>query len=103
VRRPPRQVLDRIRGLARVELADSESCCGSAGTYSRLRPADSAAVFAKKRLDLERSGARTLVTANPGCQLQWESGLARAGSSVRVLHLAELVDLALNGSRPSER
>jgi glycolate oxidase iron-sulfur subunit len=53
-------------------------------------------VLAKKLADLERSGARTLVTANPGCQMQWESGLARAGSSVRVAHLAELVDAALD-------
>ncbi len=95
VRSQPRAVLDALTGLARVELADSETCCGSAGLYSLLRPADSRAVFAKKLADLERSGARTLVTANPGCQMQWESGLARAGSTVRVLHLAEAVDAAL--------
>jgi glycolate oxidase iron-sulfur subunit len=100
VRSQPRAVLAALPGLARVELADSESCCGSAGIYSLLRPAASRAVFAKKLADLERSGARTLVTANPGCQMQWESGLARAGSDVRVLHLAELVDAALEAAVP---
>ena len=95
VRAEPRAILDRVAGLARVELPDSEACCGSAGIYSLLRPEASRAVFAKKLADLERSGAHTVVTANPGCQLQWESGLARAGSGVRVLHLAELVDAAL--------
>jgi glycolate oxidase iron-sulfur subunit len=95
VRAQPRAILERIDGLASVPLDDSESCCGSAGIYSLLRPADSRAIFAKKLADLERSGARTLVTANPGCQIQWESGLARAGSSVRVVHLAEVVDAAL--------
>lgn len=95
VRRPPRDLLDLIEGLRRVELEESESCCGSAGIYSLLRPADSAAVFEGKRAALERSGARTLVTANPGCQLQWESGLAAAGSPVRVAHLAEILDESL--------
>lgn len=95
VRSPPRAVLDALPGLARVELADSESCCGSAGLYSLLRPADGRAVFAKKLADLEHSGARTLVTANPGCQIQWESGLSRAHSPVQVLHLAQVVDAAL--------
>jgi len=99
VRSQPRSVLEALPGLERVELADSESCCGSAGIYSLLRPAASRAVLAKKLADLERSGARTLVTANPGCQIQWESGLARAGSSVRVAHLAELVDAALGAKR----
>lgn len=97
VRSPPRAALDALPGLARVELPDSEACCGSAGIYSLLRPADGRAVFAKKLADLERSGARTLVTANPGCQIQWESGLARAHSPVQVVHLAQVVDAALAG------
>jgi glycolate oxidase iron-sulfur subunit len=94
VRAEPRAVLARIP-LAQVELADSEACCGSAGIYSLLRPEASRAVFARKLAELERCGARTLVTANPGCQIQWESGLARAGQAVHVVHLAELVDAAL--------
>jgi glycolate oxidase iron-sulfur subunit len=99
IRSEPREVLAALPGLARVELPDSESCCGSAGIYSLVRPEASRAVLARKLLDLERSGARTLVTANPGCQLQWESGLAREGRDVRVAHLAELVDAALGGGR----
>lgn len=92
IRTPPRELLDAVPGLERVELDEPEACCGSAGIYSLLRPADSLAVFAGKLEDLERSGADTLVTANPGCQLQWESGLRSAASPVRVLHLAELLD-----------
>jgi len=95
IRAEPRAVLDALPGLRRVDLAGSESCCGSAGIYSLLRPADSVAVLAPKLEALERTGARTLVTANPGCQLQWSAGLRRAGSGVRVAHLAELVAHAL--------
>jgi len=99
VRAEPRRVLGELAGLARVELEESESCCGSAGIYSLLRPEASRAIFARKLEAFERSGARTLVTANPGCQMQWESGLARAGKDARVVHLAELVDAAL--ARPA--
>jgi glycolate oxidase iron-sulfur subunit len=91
VRKEPRALLDRLVGCERVELPDSESCCGSAGIYSLLRPADSRAVFDAKLAALEATGADVLVTANPGCQMQWEAGLARAGSRVRVVHLAELL------------
>ncbi|MCZ6596201.1 MAG: (Fe-S)-binding protein [Planctomycetota bacterium] len=96
VRAEPRRILDAIKGLETVPLEGSESCCGSAGIYSLLRPEDSRAIFEPKREALARSGARTLVTANPGCQLQWESGLRRAGADVRVVHIAELVSAALN-------
>jgi glycolate oxidase iron-sulfur subunit len=99
VRSEPRAVLASLPGLERVELADSESCCGSAGIYSLLRPEASRAIFARKLAALDESRARTLVTANPGCQMQWESGLARAGRDVQVVHLAELVDAALAAGR----
>lgn len=95
IRAEPRKLLDRIPGLERVELFESESCCGSAGIYSLLRPADSRAVFEPRLEALRESGARTLVSANPGCQLQWSSGLRRAGESVEVLHLAEVLERAL--------
>ena len=92
-------LLDAVQGLRRVELENSESCCGSAGIYSLLRPVDSQAIFAPKAAALERSEAGVLVTANPGCQLQWESGLARSGSRVRVMHVAEVLARALPGAR----
>ena len=94
IRAQPRALLDRVAGAQRVELDESESCCGSAGIYSLVRPDDSRAVFAGKHSALESCRANVLVTANPGCQLQWETGLARAGSKVRVMHLAEVLALA---------
>ncbi|MFM7299221.1 MAG: (Fe-S)-binding protein [Planctomycetota bacterium] len=98
VRSQPRALLERS-GAARVELPDSESCCGSAGIYSMLRPNDSKAIFAKKAEAFRSCGADTLVTANPGCHMQWESGLAREGVKARVLHLAEVMSAALRKAK----
>ena len=76
-------------------MKDSESCCGSAGIYTVLRPEDSLDVLEPKMGRLDESGARTLVTANPGCHQQWQIGVGRAGSGVEVLHLAEVLERAL--------
>ena len=97
VRDEPRTLLRSLLGDDYVELDDAEACCGSAGVYSLARPADAQRVFSTKREAFERSGARTLVTANPGCQLQWSAGLE--GESTRVVHLAELVEAALASAR----
>ena len=94
VRSQPRTVLDTLE-VERVELEESESCCGSAGLYSTLRPDDSREILAPRLDALERSGARTLVTANPGCHLQWASGVTSRDWDHEVLHLVELVDRAL--------
>lgn len=100
VRDEPREVLSAIE-VEQVPLADSESCCGSAGLYSSLRPDDSRAILAPRLDALEASGARTLVTGNPGCHLQWTSGVAERDLGVEVLHLAELLDRALDAGGQS--
>ena len=97
VHREPRVLLDLVPDLARVELPDAESCCGSAGIYSLLRPEDSRRILAEKIETFRASGARTLVTANPGCQMQWEAGFSSEGVPARVLHLVEVLDAALSG------
>ncbi len=94
VRSEPRTLLDVLQ-VERVELAESESCCGSAGLYSALRPEDSSAILAPRLDALEDCDARTLVTANPGCQLQWQSGVTQRELEVEVLHLAELLERSL--------
>ncbi|MEM6673843.1 MAG: heterodisulfide reductase-related iron-sulfur binding cluster [Planctomycetota bacterium] len=97
----PRNLLDRVPNLERVDMRGADSCCGSAGIYSILRPRDSMDVLDPKLDALEESGARTLVTANPGCHMQWQIGIGRRGSGVEVLHVAEVMDRAL--SPPSRR
>jgi glycolate oxidase iron-sulfur subunit len=99
VRGEPRALLARFPGFELVEMRDAEQCCGSAGIYALARPADSAAVLAPKLDALRETGAELLVTANPGCQIQWAGGLRRAGLAVRVAHIAEVLDEALSTAR----
>ena len=59
----------------------------------------------RKSRNILHSGARTVVTTNPGCILQIRAGLKQAGASeVRVLHIAEFLEEALQRSaKNSER
>lgn len=95
ITREPRMLLDLVPGLERVEMEAADSCCGSAGIYSVLRPKDSLAVLEPKLEHLAATNARTLVTANPGCHQQWQVGIGRAGGGTEVLHLAEVIARAL--------
>ena len=103
VRDQPRTALDAIPGIDRVDLERADSCCGAAGLHALLRPEESQAVLEERMRDLDDCGARTLVTSNPGCHLQWESGLRRSGREARVLHLAEVLDSALGQSPAGTR
>jgi glycolate oxidase iron-sulfur subunit len=85
-----------------VPVAGDGSCCGSAGTYSLLRPGDARRVLDPKLDAAEAAGVDYLVAVNPGCLRQWEGGLARRRSRIRAVHLADLLAAAAGG-RPLPR
>ncbi len=91
VHREPRAILAQLPGVHVVPMDLADACCGSAGIYSLLRPDDATLVLDPKLEALRACRAAVLVTANPGCQLQWKAGIRRAELPVRVLHIAELL------------
>ncbi len=79
-------------GSRLVPLPEAEHCCGSAGIYNLLNTKLSLEVLDRKLDFLEKTGAKTVVTGNPGCMLQLEAGIKRRGLGIRVCHLAEILD-----------
>jgi glycolate dehydrogenase iron-sulfur subunit len=94
IREQPRALLAAIPGLDVVPLEEADWCCGSAGTYNVTQPDLARSILERKVANIVRTGADTVVTANPGCLMQIQSGLRRAGSNVRVVHLLDLLDEA---------
>jgi glycolate oxidase iron-sulfur subunit len=91
----PRQLIASVAEF--VPVAGDGSCCGSAGTYSLLRPRDARRVLDPKLDAVEAAGVDYLVAVNPGCLRQWQGGLARRRSRVRAVHLADLLAAAAGG------
>lgn len=98
VRKEPLELLERIvegspdkHDLMRP-LADAEHCCGSAGIYNLFNTELSLQVLEAKLDRIEATGARTVVTGNPGCLLQIEAGVESRGLDVEVVHLVDFLD-----------
>ena len=99
IRRQPRELLRRIAGLDLRELGEPEICCGSAGIYNLLEPEPARELGDRKAGHIEAVGAELVITSNPGCLLQIQSALRRRGSNARVVHIAEVLDAALDGAQ----
>ncbi|MDA1080199.1 MAG: heterodisulfide reductase-related iron-sulfur binding cluster [Gemmatimonadetes bacterium] len=95
----PAKVLGAVHGLDSDELPDAAQCCGSAGLYSLAQPDLSRQILSPKIDGIVASGARTVVTGNPGCMMHIGAGLLRAGSDVAVRHPVELLDAAYTAQR----
>ena len=87
----PVRLLRNVRGLRLVDLADAEECCGFGGTFAVKNADTSSAILADKVRRVEESGAEFCAALDGSCLLQIGGGLARRGSAVRPIHLAEIL------------
>jgi glycolate oxidase iron-sulfur subunit len=98
IRQQPRDLLRGIPGLDMTEVGDGGTCCGSAGVYNLLQPVAARELGERKAAALRATGARLVVSANPGCSLQIAAALgADGGEPVAVAHIAEVLDASLRG------
>ncbi|MDP6822487.1 MAG: heterodisulfide reductase-related iron-sulfur binding cluster [Dehalococcoidia bacterium] len=89
---PPRQLLNAIPGVEFVEMKESLVCCGSGGTYSLFEQEMSLRLARRKTGNIVASGADIVATANPGCVIQMEQALNRAGEGAGVRYVVDLLD-----------
>ena len=95
IAKAPRSILAQIPQLELREMSAPDRCCGSAGLYSIVQGGLSRRLLAGKMDDIERTGATTIATANPGCMMQLESGLRSREIDGAVVHVVELLDEAM--------
>lgn len=69
LRDEPREVLTQA-GCEIVEIDESDRCCGFGGLFSMRMPEVSRAMTEDKLRRAAETGAKTLVTADPGCLMQ---------------------------------
>ena len=84
----PRALVNAYGGQL-VEMPEADVCCGSAGSYNLTEPEMAARLQNRKVQNIISTGADVVVTSNPGCLLQIQSGLRKAGSTIQAMHIAD--------------
>jgi len=97
IRSQPRSVLTGIPNLEILEIPEGAVCCGSAGIYNLIQPETAAELGDRKAAHVINVNPDMVVSANPGCLLQLQSALDRAGRDLPVRHGIELVDASIRG------
>jgi glycolate dehydrogenase iron-sulfur subunit len=93
----PRKLLGQIPGLKLIPLAESDQCCGAAGTYFLTQPEMAGRLADRKLGNIASTGASVCVSANAGCTLHLRRRAANAGKSVTIVHPVELLHAAAFG------
>lgn len=103
VRSQPRDLLSLVPGLELVPLAESDICCGAAGSYNLTEPEMSDRLAERKLQHIQATGADVVITGNAGCSLQLQAGLRKQGRKVWVAHPMDLLDMSYRGETPNLR
>jgi glycolate oxidase iron-sulfur subunit len=97
IREQPRDLLRALDSCQLIETTGGDVCCGAAGIYSFVQPEMSAELRKRKAEQFALVRPDVIVTANPGCQMQYEAAVREAGIDARVMHLMEVLDEATGG------
>ena len=92
VREQPRKLLHRVAGADFIEMRDSDYCCGFGGSFAVKYSDISNAMVADKVKNIMDTGADVVVGCDMGCLMNIQGKLSRIGSSIRVMHIAQILD-----------
>ena len=100
VRDQPRQLLAMVPELELVPLAESDICCGAAGSYNLTEPEMSDKLAQRKLANLLATEADAVITGNAGCSLQLQSALRQEARPLWVAHPMDVLDLSYRNLQP---
>ncbi len=87
----PLRLLRNVRGLELVELEGIDQCCGFGGTFAVKNGDVSAAMLADKLRCIENTRAEVCTAVDNSCLMHIYGGLHRQRTSVKTVHLAEIL------------
>ena len=91
IKKSPRALLEKVRDLQLIEMADAEVCCGFGGTFAAKYPSISTAMGEVKCASAAETGADYIVSNDSSCLMHVQGLLSRQGKPLKTIHLAEIL------------
>jgi L-lactate dehydrogenase complex protein LldE len=88
----PGKLLSMVEGIEIIPLSRVDECCGFGGTFCVAEEAVSAKMGKDRVDDHIRHGAEYITGVDMSCLMHMQGILNRAGSNVKVLHIAQILN-----------
>ncbi|MFD3993009.1 (Fe-S)-binding protein [Streptomyces sp. NPDC058583] len=95
----PYRLLSAVKDIELADLPAADSCCGFGGTFALKNAETSSTMLADKTRGVLDTGAEVLCAADNSCLMHIGGGLSRQDSTVRTMHLAEILAATAGGTR----
>ena len=87
----PRQLLDAVAGLERIEMSETSTCCGFGGTFAVKFEAISVAMAQQKVEHALATGADYLISTDVSCLMHLDSYIKKENLPLKCLHIADVL------------
>jgi L-lactate dehydrogenase complex protein LldE len=88
----PQQLLNMVKGLEQIQLDRLDECCGFGGLFSISEEAVSVKMGKDRITDHTKHGAEYITSSDLSCLMHLEGILHRNKSTVKVIHIAEILN-----------
>ena len=96
IKTEPRRLLQNVKGLELVEMADVETCCGFGGTFAVKFEPISIAMGEQKVEHALATGAQYVISTDLSCLMHLQGYIDNKGYQLKTMHIADV--LSNNGS-----
>ena len=88
----PQQLLNMVGGLEQITLDRLDECCGFGGAFCVTEEAVSVKMGKDRVTDHTKNGAEYITSSDLSCLMHLEGILHRNKSSVKIIHIAEILN-----------
>ena len=91
VKREPRVLLQKVRGLELREMPDSETCCGFGGSFAVKFESISVGMGSEKVKNAESTGAEYLISTDQSCLMHMDGYITTENKKLKIMHIADVL------------
>lgn len=91
VKREPRVLLEKVRGLELREMKDVETCCGFGGSFSVKFEPIAVSMGDQKLENAMATGAEYLISTDVSCLMHIDSYAKKQGKNMKMMHLVDVL------------
>jgi L-lactate dehydrogenase complex protein LldE len=91
----PRKLLEKVKGLELIEMAECETCCGFGGTFAIKYEPISIGMAQTKVQSALATGAEYIISTDVSCMMHIQGYIDKNNLPIKTIHIADVLAMGM--------
>ena len=91
IKEGPRKLLEKVKGLELIEMAETETCCGFGGSFAVKFDSISIAMGEQKVNQALDTGAEYIISTDLSCLMHLDGYITKRNLPIKTMHIADIL------------